>query len=51
MVYRELPTDKALELMDWAIEHDVDWDIWNAAESIMGSPITEIGLERWPDED
>ena len=49
MVYRRLATEEAQRLIDWAEENDVDWDIWNAAESFMGAAITELGLERWPD--
>ena len=50
MIYKILPTPIALNLMDWATENGVDYDIWNAAESIQGSPLTEIGLERWPNQ-
>jgi hypothetical protein len=48
-VYRTLATDHALRLMQWAEDHDVDTDVWNAEESIAGSPTTELGLTAWPD--
>lgn len=49
MIYRKLPTEEALRLMDWAEENDVEWDVWNAAESIQGGSVTELGLSRWPE--
>ncbi len=51
MYYRKLPTRKSLQLIDWAEVNNVNYDIWNAEESFMGSETTEIGLERWPDEE
>jgi len=47
--YRKLSTAKVLELIDWAEANNVDYDVWNAEESIMGSETTELGLERWPE--
>jgi hypothetical protein len=48
MTYRKIPTEQAQELIDWAEANNVEWDVWNAEESIMGSETTELGLERWP---
>ena len=49
MIYKILPTPMALELIQWAEDNDVDYDVWNAEESINGSPTTELGLARWPE--
>ena len=50
MIYRDLDPAHGHRLITWAEEHDVDWDVWNAAESIMGHATTmELGLAQWPD--
>ena len=49
MTYRNLPHDKAHELIDWAELNNVEWDVWNAEECLMGiTKHTELGLSKWP---
>ena len=49
-IYRVLTTAHAHRMMDWAEQNNVDYDVWNAEESIAGSPTTELGLTQWPNE-
>lgn len=50
MIYRDLTPAHGHRLIDWAEAHNVDWDVWNAAESIfLNAPTMELGLAQWPD--
>ena len=50
MIYKEISTEAALKLIQWAEDNNIDWDVWNAEESICGASITELGLARWPED-
>jgi hypothetical protein len=50
MTYKKLPAADVNRLIDWAEEHDVDWDIWDAFALLSGADTAEIGLEQWPED-
>jgi len=49
MVYRNVLTVDLHEFIDWAESNNVEYDVWNAEESISGFRITELGLDEWPE--
>lgn len=49
MVYRNVLTVDLHVFIDWAESNDIEYDVWNAEESISGSEVTELGLVEWPE--
>jgi hypothetical protein len=51
MIYKKMSGTEANQLIDWAEKHNVDWDIWNAGQTLSNHNIQwEVGLNRWPEE-
>jgi hypothetical protein len=48
IVYRTLDPDLAHDIMHWADQLNIDYDIWNAAASILGRDTKiELGLPHY----
>lgn len=53
MIYKKVSCEEANRLIDWAEKHDIDWDLWNAAQTFSNPNPNikwEVGLVRWPEE-
>ena len=43
--------DKASKLISWAELHEIDYDIYNLAEIMLGeTKEVKLGLDAWPEE-
>jgi hypothetical protein len=48
MIYRKVSIEKMNELVDWAEENNIEWDLWNSEDVFLGSEEAELGLSQWP---
>lgn len=49
-IYRKFDLAQADMIMNYCDSNGIEYDIWNAAEILMGSQTVDIGLLEWTDE-
>lgn len=50
MIYRKVSPAQFQQLLDWADQNNVDYEVWNPEETLLdeSKPI-ELALQRWPE--